>query len=190
MPDETDKPRDSFEHPSLEEHLHEELRETILRSKQPIEVEWSTEDQAELNSELARVTFDPSHANPDFPDRTVVIEDMEVQIHAYNSFPRILSAVDFIRHAKGTRHPTPVESSYAALAEERRYLEVFAALEVAFPALYKRSKQIFNSGEQAELPGRSLNADERAFMLSQAYSAAAHQARTIDPNYNLDFLRK
>jgi hypothetical protein len=82
------------------------------------------------------------------------------------------------------------EATYAAVANERRYIEIFDRLETAFPALYKRSIQIFRASAEAPLPGVDLSDDEKAFVQSQAYSAAAKLAQEIDPNYNLDFLRR
>lgn len=188
---EADKPRDSFEIPSLEEVLHKQLQEVIGRSKQsPTEEEWTPEEQAELNSELAKIPFSSVHANPDFSDRTVTVGGEATQIHAYNNFPMILSVVDMLRHSKKIPQLPPVESTYLEVANERRYPEIFGALEAAYPAIYKRTKQIFSSRGQTAPPGPELSADEKAFVQSQAYSAAAHLAQEVDPNYNLDFLRK
>lgn len=191
MPDETDKPRDSFEPSSLEDELQAQLKAAVERSKNPVEEEWSPEEQAELNSELARIAFDPNHAHPDFADRTVVVGGEEVQIHVYNNFPMILSVVDMLRHTNETPDDLSFEAAYAAVANERKYLEIFEELEKTYPALYKRSKQIFaRGGNPPVYEGLNINADEQTYVQSQAYSAAAHIAQAIDPEYNLDFLRK
>jgi hypothetical protein len=89
MSDEADRPKDSFELSTLEEELHRKLRETIERSRQhPVENEWAPEEQAELNSELAQIPFNPDHANPDFADHTITLEGIELQRSASSSFFR------------------------------------------------------------------------------------------------------
>jgi hypothetical protein len=191
MADETDKSRNAFVVPPLGAEPHEQLQAAIERSKQPAaEDEWTPEDQAELNAEMARIPFDPSHANPDFVDRTITIHDEQVPIHRYNNFPRILAIIDGVITGQEVPQAPSFEATYAAVAEERGYPGIFGELKSTSPALYKRSKQIFASDTSRSIPPQDLglSADEKALIHAQAYSAAARIARSKDPNYNLGFL--
>ena len=191
MIDETDKPRDSFHMPSLEGEPHKQLQAAIERSRQPsAEDEWTPEDQAELNAELARIPFDPAHANPDFADRTVMVQGEKVPIHHYNNFPMILSIVDRVMYGQEIPPAPSFEATYAAVADERKYPDIFGQLKATSPALYRRSKQIFAGGiGRPTVQGSELTDDEKASIHAHAYSAAARIAQTIDPDYNLGFLR-
>jgi hypothetical protein len=188
--DETDKPNRSFDLGDLQDDLHDQLQEAIERSKQPtVNEEWTPEDQADLNAEMARIPFNPKHANPDFADRTVVIDDEEVQVHFYNNFPMLMTILDTLRNSDEQSNLGLFEAAYAAVSQERRYFEIFDALEKSFPALLKRTKQLFaNRGESTKLGSREVTADERAYIYSQAYGAAADIARGLDPGYNLAYL--
>ena len=189
--DETDSQQDPYGMPDLQDTLREQLRVAADRLRQPItDPEWTPEDQAELNAELARIVFNPNYANPDYPDRKVKVAGEEANIHGYNNFPMVLSIVDKLRRSKEPPKGNSFEAAYAAVADERRYLEISEALEKTFPVLYKRSIQLFESaGEPMDHLGRKISEDEVVFIQSQAYSAAADLARQLDPDYDLAFLR-
>jgi hypothetical protein len=189
MTDETDSPKDAFEPVGLNDELMDQLRLAKERAQNPPPAEeWTPEEQAELNSELARIPFDPTHDDANFAKRTVKLHGEDVPIHAFNNFPTILGVVDAIRNSSEPPEINTLEAQYIALAEERKYLEVFADLQQARPVSYKRSLQIYRSWRQGIDLG--LSQAEQQYILSQTYSAAAHIAQTLDPKYPLDYLRR
>lgn len=189
--DETDK-SDPYGPNDLQADLHQQLREVIDRSKAPTtDIEWTPEEQAELQAELARNTFNPEYANPDNPDRKIKIDGEQVDGYWYNNFPVILSVMDRLNNSQDPISLDSFEQMYATVAESRRYPELFAMLQHSSPALYKRALQLFRSKDApTDHRGRELSENEVIFIHSQAYSAAAALARRLDPNYDLDYLRK
>lgn len=99
-----------------------------------------------------------------------------------------MSIVDTLRQGGEMPDEVSFEAQYAQSAAERKYLEIFEKLQEAFPAAYKRSLQIFRSWRQDEK--LDISPAEQQYTLSQTYSAAAHTARSMDPDYPLDYLRR
>jgi hypothetical protein len=189
MTDETDSPKDAFEPVGLNDELMDQLRLAKERAQDPPPAEeWTPEEQAELNSELARIPFDPAHDDDNFAKRTVKLRDEDEPIHAFNSFPTILGVVDAIRNSSEPPDEDPFKAQHSAVAEERKYFQIFEGLQRTYPLAYKRSLQIYRSWRQGIDLG--LSQAEQQYILSQTYSAAAHIAQSIDPDYPLDYLRR
>ena len=187
MTDETDEPN-FYESLSIEHALREQLLRARQRSENPPPAEtWTPEEEGELQSELARIQFNPNHGNPDFPAQTVELHGEDVPIHAFNNFGMILSLADTLRSGEEPPAENTFEAQYAALADERKYLEISAALQEAYPAAYKRSLQLFRGWRQDKEV--DISPADQEYILSQTYQAAAHIARSLDPDYPLNHLR-
>jgi hypothetical protein len=189
MADESDEPKNFYEGLSLNKALQEEILQAKERANNPPPPEeWTHEDQARLDSELARIQFDPTHDDPDFAKRSVQIHGEDVPVHAFNRFPVILSIADTIRGGGELPEERTPEGQYVSVAEERKYPEIAARLQSANPAAYKRSLQIFRSWRQDKDIG--ISQAEQEYILSQTYAAAARIAQSLDPEYPLDYLRR
>ena len=189
MTDESDEPKNFYESLSLEHTLHDQLLKAKERAKNPAPLEeWTHEDQAQFASELARIPFDPAPDDPDFAERTVQIHGEDVPVHAFNKFPIILNVTDAILSGRELPEERTPEGQYVSVADERKYKEIFEALQEAFPAAYKRSLQIIQSWRHDK--DLNISKAEQEYILSQTYAAAAKIAQSLDPDYPLDYLRR
>jgi hypothetical protein len=150
------------------------------------QTEWTQEDEAKLQEELASIEFNPAYKTL-LPE--ITLEHMGVRVHNPNNFIMIMGIVDGL--SEGKIHPKDsFEEAYAAEAETRKYREISGRLKAEYPAIYKKILQIHQQifVQKVHLPLNDLEKEERHYLRSQAYIAAANIARGIDPNYNVAFL--
>lgn len=159
------------------------------------ELDWTEEDEARLQEELARVEFVPAHANPLVSDTVVKVRGREFPIHGYQNFPMALEIVHRLQQGAVKLGQSPFEDAYATAAPDRKYMEIFEALKAKYPALYKKTLQLERDRQglqSAQFTGvvPKEQKDEEDYYKSQAYSAAAQIARELDPNYDLQNLTR
>jgi len=156
---------------------------------QPTEEQWTDDDQAKLEAELAAVEFDPAHAIPGLrPDRSALIGGVKVQIHDVYNFPMILGVVDKLLHGQETPPEPSFEALFVEVADERKYKEIFSQLATQYPALYKKVRMI--DARRPAVPETELDQTQEDYENSQAYTAAARIAQALDQNYPLANLVK
>ena len=163
---------------------------------QSTSVDWTEQDEAQLQEELARVKFNPAHANPDIPDTYVVVDGIQRPVHGYNNFLVILETLDDVFAEREFAHLS-FQAAYASVRYERNYDGVFGIMRRQFPALYKRALILQEERDvrvrhvkRLEQVPANLMSDEERYIASQAYSVAAKIAKEIDPQYDLGYLHR
>ena len=176
----------------LQRDLMEQLRRAKERANRLIENEpWSPEEEAELQSELAKIYFDDDFYPPDFNPMTVVIDGEEVVLPDFNSFPMKLMVIDELRSNENHPQEDTIENVIYQNAPKRRYYEIAEQLQQTFPNLYKRTVQLYKAAHKREAaPDLRPGEDQVKYIYAKAYTAAARIGRGLDPGYDLAYLYK
>lgn len=153
-----------------------------------VQEEWTETDQLELEKELQRLKYDSQYEPKDYPPM-LDTDGKKIPIYRANNFLMILGIIDNVR--KGRQfEPLSFEGAYAEVLEERDYDKISIELETDFPALYKKSMMLYKTLYQDRVrpePDSEL-AKEFEQRRSDGYGVAAQIARSIDPNYPLEYL--
>lgn len=174
------------------EHIGDEVHKQLrrLQDQDPAGDQdiWSEADEAELQQEIQAIFFNPSLSNPNYPDRSVTVQGRKEPIHFVNNFPMILVVMDKVRHGQEPPPERSFEAIYAAVAAERKYVEIFDRMESNYPALYKKIRLMEGQKEAHALERSEEARNLRDYHKSKAFAAAAGIAYQLDPGYDMTLL--
>jgi len=187
---ESDEPNPYDDPTGLKHHVAEQLRLAKEHSKNPpIEEDWTPEEEADLQSELAKIDFGKDFYPPDYNPMSVDIDGEEVKLPEFNSFPMKLMVIDGLRNDEYPPQKDTVEEIIREKAPERLYFEIAERLQQAFPNLYKRTVQLYKAAHgREEAPSLRPDDDQVRYIYAKAYTAAAKIGRDLDSQYSLAYL--